>query len=191
MIIETFLLIFHAFTINFPFKFGFYGGSKPSPNAGITSTDDVRRENDSQNDINKADSEPSDPAASETAEKEKKKRKKFTYKTQQLGVWELKYTQSSRFSGLSGVHLTFLANVRLLRENWPLVIQFLKETYAVAPKEVICYLTHSLWHSLQGSLTMYFTSRLLELVSNAYFLLKQYLTNANYLDREQAGRKRN
>lgn len=98
------------------------------------------------------------------------------HQRKRLGVWELVYISRSRFSELNWFQSTFLKNVRMVRENWLVVLRFMEETYEIAPKETMCYLLHNFWNSLQGSLSLYATSRLVDLVSYGSSVLSCILT---------------
>lgn len=115
-----------------------------------------------------AEEKPSLKDTPETPEKSQdaKPKQRRTYREKELGVWKIIYVTQSRFTGLnlSSYLTSFLAKICICRDQWPLVIRFMKETYDIAPRGVILYVTHNLWDSLQGSLSMYFSSRILDLV---------------------------
>ncbi|KAI5121373.1 hypothetical protein M0805_001186 [Coniferiporia weirii] len=84
--------------------------------------------------------------------------------TVRLGVWELVYVSQSRFSQLWTFPTRIRANVIDYLEHVPLVVRFFREVYALAPRSVVYYFLNNFWESFQGSLSMYFTSKLLDAI---------------------------
>lgn len=160
MIVETFLFLLNALLLNGRLKY-----SSPKLYAGKPDTN----------------GEPS-----ETSEKPEdlKPKMRRTYREKVLGVWKIIYVTQPRFAvlNLSSYFSSFLANIRICKEHWPLLVHFMKETYDIAPRGVVLYLTHNLWDSLQGSLSMYFSSRILDLVSlSLYFFLSLLMLSRYFL----------
>ena len=143
MLAEVFLFIFHMLPLSLLSRFKELGRQTW-----------IREVRSSQGETQKVEEPgPTDPKA------------QYTYQKMQLGIWELVYISRSRFSKMSWFQSAFLKNVHLIQEHWPVVLRFMEETYEIAPRETMCYLLHNFWNSLQGSLSLYTTSKLIDLVS--------------------------
>lgn len=88
----------------------------------------------------------------------------------QFGVWEIVIlAESSLFKRLSSFQLPTRQSIHKSLDTYfqyvPYLIRFFTEIYQAAPKYLVIYGIKNLWNSMESGLSLYYTSRLLEVVS--------------------------
>lgn len=81
----------------------------------------------------------------------------------QLGVWEVIQEAQTWFRLSSSYHISLGANNLLA--TFPYLGRFVKDVYRLGPRLLITYLLSSVWQSLETTITLYYSSRLLNVVS--------------------------
>lgn len=107
---------------------------------------------------------------------EKDKRQERRLEKHRLGVWEIVILAESSFvKRLFTLQLPTRESIdkslNVYFQYGPYLIQFFTEIYQVAPKYLITYGIKNLWNSLESGLSLYYTSRLLEVVSTCIELV--------------------
>lgn len=107
---------------------------------------------------------------------EKVKEQDHRWEKHRFGVWEIVIlAESSIFERLSSFQLPTRDSINKSLDTYfqyiPYLIRFFSEIYQAAPKYLITYGIKNLWNSVEGGLSLYYTSRLLEVVSTSIRLL--------------------
>ena len=101
---------------------------------------------------------------------QKEKEEKPRIEKRSFGVWEIALLSSpSALHRISELQIpsreSIVRAIEIAFQDLPQVVRFFSDIYCIAPRQFIVYAISNLWSGVEGGLSLYFTSHLLELVS--------------------------